>query len=185
METSPCCNSVASHQIATNFCICHDSTAVVPCTKFCSYHCIWIEMRVKRNLHRIWIAMEKTLVKRDQSIYSVQPWGVSGAVYCAVCNHQCHRDHWGRRGWSDHHIATLWVTICAYETTIADAFQNHKNCYLVNQIWKWEQTEIWKSRTNYHPKFPIALKFHYIFGWISPIKVNDRLMTNELPELTC
>ena len=111
--------------------------AVVPCKKFCSYHCIWIEMRVKRNLHRIWIAMEKTLVKRDQSIYSVQPRGVSGAVYCAVRNHQCHREHWGRRGWSDHHIATRWVTICAYETTIADAFQNHKNCYIVNQIWKW------------------------------------------------
>ena len=64
METSPCCNSVAGHQIATNFCTCHDSTAVVPCTKFCSYHCIRIEMRVKRNFHRIWIAMKKPLVKR-------------------------------------------------------------------------------------------------------------------------
>ena len=28
MEISPCCNSVAGHQIATNFCTCHDSTAV-------------------------------------------------------------------------------------------------------------------------------------------------------------
>ena len=65
METSRCCNSVAGHQIATNFCTCHDSTAVVPCTKFCSDHCIRIEMRVKRNfLHRIWIAMEKPLLKR-------------------------------------------------------------------------------------------------------------------------
>ena len=32
MEISPCCNSVDGHQIATNFCTCHDSTAVVPCT---------------------------------------------------------------------------------------------------------------------------------------------------------
>ena len=64
METLPCCNSVAGHQITTNFCTCHDSTAVVPCTKFCSYHCIRIEMRVKRNFHRIWIAMEKPLVKQ-------------------------------------------------------------------------------------------------------------------------
>ena len=64
METSPCCDSVAGHQIATNFCTCHDSTAVVPCTKFCSDHFIRIEMRVKRNFHRIWIAMEKPLVKR-------------------------------------------------------------------------------------------------------------------------
>ena len=64
METSPCCNSVVGHQIATNFCTSHDSTAVVPCTKFCSDHYIRIKMRVKRNFHRIWIAMEKLLVKR-------------------------------------------------------------------------------------------------------------------------
>ena len=64
METSPCHNSVAGHQIATNFCTCHDSTAVMPCDKFCSNHCIRIEVRVKRNFHRIWIAMEKPLVKR-------------------------------------------------------------------------------------------------------------------------
>ena len=64
METSPWHNSVAGHQIATNFCTCHDSTAVVPCAKFCSDHCIRIEVRVKWNFHRIWIAMEKPLVKR-------------------------------------------------------------------------------------------------------------------------
>ena len=49
--------------VATNFCTCHDSTAVVSCTKFCSDHCIRIEVSVKRNFHRIWIAMEKPLVK--------------------------------------------------------------------------------------------------------------------------
>ena len=64
MGTSPCLNSVAGHQIATNFCTCHDSTAVVPCAKFCSDHSIRLEMRVKRNFHRIWNAMEKPLVKR-------------------------------------------------------------------------------------------------------------------------
>ena len=70
METSLCHNSVARHQIATNFCTCHDSTAVVPCTKFCSDHCIRIEVSMKRNFHRIWIAMEKPLVKRAP-VYSV------------------------------------------------------------------------------------------------------------------
>ena len=64
METSPWHNSVAGHQIATNLCTCHDSTAVVPCTKFCNDHCIRIKMRVKWNFHRIWIAMEKPLVNR-------------------------------------------------------------------------------------------------------------------------
>ena len=66
METSPCCNSVLGHQIETNFCTCHDNTTVVPCTctKVYSDHCIRIEVRVKRNFHRIWIVMEKTLVKQ-------------------------------------------------------------------------------------------------------------------------
>ena len=35
--------------------------AVVLCTQFCSDHCINIEVRVRRNFHRIWIAMEKLL----------------------------------------------------------------------------------------------------------------------------
>ena len=64
MEIWPCHDSVAGHKIATNFCTCHNSIAVVPCTKFCSDHCIRIEVRVKRNFHQIWIAMEKPLVKR-------------------------------------------------------------------------------------------------------------------------
>ena len=68
METTPCCNSVTGHQIATNFCPCHGSTAVVPCTTFLSDHCIGIEMRAKCNFHRIWIGMEKPLVKRSPGI---------------------------------------------------------------------------------------------------------------------
>ena len=64
METSPCHNSVAGHQISTFFCTCHDSTNVVPSTNFRSDHGIRVEVRVKRNFHRIWIAMEKPLVKR-------------------------------------------------------------------------------------------------------------------------
>ena len=39
-------------------------TAVVSCAKFCSDHCIRIDVKVKRHFHRIWIAMEKPLVKR-------------------------------------------------------------------------------------------------------------------------
>ena len=79
MENLPCCSSLAGHQIATIFCTCHDSTAVVPCTKFCSNHCIRIEMRVKRNFHRIWIAMEKTLVKRGPG--DTRGYGISNSNY--------------------------------------------------------------------------------------------------------
>ena len=82
MESSPCCNSVTGHQIATNFGTWHDSTAVVPCTNFCSDHCIVIEMRAKRNFHRIWIAREKPLVKR-------------GPV-CPTLGHTC---GWHIAGW--------------------------------------------------------------------------------------
>ena len=48
-DNSPCCNSVAGHQIAISFCICHDSTVVMPCTKLYSDHCIRVD--VKRNFH--------------------------------------------------------------------------------------------------------------------------------------
>ena len=69
MEISPCCNSTACHQIATNFCTCHDSTAVVPRTKFCCDHWVRIDVSVKRNFDRIWIAAENPLVKCAQ-LYS-------------------------------------------------------------------------------------------------------------------
>ena len=40
VETPPCCNSLTDQQIATNFCTCHDSTAVVPRANFCGgVHC--------------------------------------------------------------------------------------------------------------------------------------------------
>ena len=52
METSPCCNSVAGNYNTS--CTCHDSTSVVSYTKFCSDHCIKIEVRVKGNWNRAW-----------------------------------------------------------------------------------------------------------------------------------
>ena len=66
-------NSVAGHQIEIHFCTCHDSTAVVSCAKFYSDHCIRIEVKVKRNFHRIWIALEKSLVRRDLAYLELCP----------------------------------------------------------------------------------------------------------------
>ena len=117
METSPCRNSVAGHQITTNFCTCHDSTAVVPCTKFCSDHGIGVEVRVKRNFHRIWIAMEKPLVKRGPGRISFETWLFS--------NHKALNDNrrtvcanldyastlvfsWRQMVWNNH-IVTYWI----------------------------------------------------------------------------
>ena len=66
-----CSNSFSDHQIGTNFCTCHDSTAVVPSAKTCCDHCIRIEVRVKRNFHRIWIGMVNPLVKRGPGFESL------------------------------------------------------------------------------------------------------------------
>ena len=46
MESLPCCNSVAGHQIAAIFS--NATTAVVPCTKFCCDHCIRFDVWVKQ-----------------------------------------------------------------------------------------------------------------------------------------
>ena len=56
-------DGVFTLQIATKFCTCYDSTAVVLCEKFGSDHFVRIEARSKQNCHRIWITMEKPYMK--------------------------------------------------------------------------------------------------------------------------
>ena len=65
MEISSCCNPVAGHQITTKSCTCHDSTAAVPCTKFCSDH-VLESMWEGKKIHRSWIRMAELLVNRGQ-----------------------------------------------------------------------------------------------------------------------
>ena len=57
------CNSILGYHIATKFCTCHDDITVVPCAKLHSDYFTSTWMRAKLNLHRIWITMEKSLVK--------------------------------------------------------------------------------------------------------------------------
>ena len=63
MEISFCSHPSTNIVIATKFCTWHDSWAVVTCAKFCCdmINCNWI--RAKWIFHRIWIVMEKVLVK--------------------------------------------------------------------------------------------------------------------------
>ena len=63
MENLFSSDSTTGDHIATKFGTCHDSPAIVPCTKFCSDYCISTWMRAKWNFHHIWIVMEKLLVK--------------------------------------------------------------------------------------------------------------------------
>ena len=63
MEISFCSHPSTNKVIATKFGTWHDSWAVVACAKFCCdmINCNWI--RAKWIFHRIWIVMEKLLVK--------------------------------------------------------------------------------------------------------------------------
>ena len=63
MEDSYCCNSINDQQVATNFCTCHDSTAVMACAKICSNHFIRNYISTKWKFHQIWIVAEKSRLK--------------------------------------------------------------------------------------------------------------------------
>ena len=61
METSPCCNSVAGYHADRNIFFAHATTAhwaVVPRTKFCSNHCIRIELSETKPGNEISIQFE-------------------------------------------------------------------------------------------------------------------------------
>ena len=55
------CNYVIGNHNATQFCTCHDSTAVVLCAKFHSDHFNIACMRAEWNFHQIWITTENRL----------------------------------------------------------------------------------------------------------------------------
>ena len=63
MEISFCSYPNTKKVIATIFGTWHDSWAVVACAKFCRNIIISNWIRAKWNFHRIWIVMEKSLVK--------------------------------------------------------------------------------------------------------------------------
>ena len=149
MENSSCCNPVAGHQIATNFCTCH-STAVVPCTKFCSNHCIRFVLREKRNFQRIWIAMKKTLVKWGPAVsFQVGRRGKCSRHSRRMRNPQFYV--YGKRPIDRFFfiIIQLWVTVNSNDNRkfIYDIFHNSTmdihcvadniKCDLLKWIWKW------------------------------------------------
>ena len=63
MEISFCSHPNTNKVIATIFGTWHDSWAVVACAKFCCDMVISNWIRAKWNVHRIWIVMEKSLMK--------------------------------------------------------------------------------------------------------------------------
>ena len=63
MEISFCSHPNTNKVIATIFGTWHDSWAVVACAKFCCDMVTSNWIRAKWNFHRIWIVMDKSLVK--------------------------------------------------------------------------------------------------------------------------
>ena len=57
------CVSTPGCQIATNFCTCHDSTAVVLCANICNDHCTQVCVKSKWISHQIWLTIERASVK--------------------------------------------------------------------------------------------------------------------------
>ena len=106
MEISVCCKSITGHQIATNFCTCHNSTAVVTWAKFCD-NFVRIQATAKWNWHWICIVMKKCLRKgpqyaRDNLSYTEMPHRRFGTFWSLT--------HWG------------WVMhICIGKLTIIDS----------------------------------------------------------------
>ena len=76
MEISFCSHSNTNKVIATKFGTWHDSWAVVACAKFCSDMITGNWIRAKWNVHRIWIVMEKSLVKwvPGPTLVQIIPW---------------------------------------------------------------------------------------------------------------
>ena len=163
METSSCCNSVTGHQIATNFCTCHDSKAVVPCTKFCSDHSIRLEMRVKRNFHRIWNAMEKPLVKRGPDTWVWTSTFGQHIVTYHLCLLWQHRMKFTNRMTVDHAIN---IKLLKY----LHDFLHKSRCLIHEPLYKW--------RFRWLPYFTKMFKYMpkhiYIYIYISPWKMTYR-----------
>ena len=74
MENWFWCNFIVRYQIATKFCTCHDSTAVLSCAKFHSDHFITAWKRAEWTSHWIWITMEKSFIKRPPHIQVLAQW---------------------------------------------------------------------------------------------------------------
>ena len=58
MANSLHCDSIPGCDIATNFCTCHGSRAVMSCAKFFSNRVTRVWIRAKWNLHHIWIVIK-------------------------------------------------------------------------------------------------------------------------------
>ena len=71
MEISFCSHPNTNKDITTIFGTWHDSWAVVACGKFCCNMVISNWITAKWNFHRIWIVMEKSLVKWARTTVSV------------------------------------------------------------------------------------------------------------------
>ena len=84
MEISFCSFPICVQLIATEFCICHNNCAVVPCANFCSDTMSYNEFTPRPNFHWICISVEKSLVK----------WAMARKCLCYTFNILWHVQKW-------------------------------------------------------------------------------------------
>ena len=76
----------------TIFCTCHDSTAVVACSKFLSYHFATILMRVECNFHWFWILI--VIVREMGSWCQYSDWTLHHYIYCSIIEKKMQASAW-------------------------------------------------------------------------------------------
>ena len=121
MEISLSSNSITDDHIATKFGTCHDSPAVVPCAKYCSDHFISIWMGAKWNFHRIWIVMEKLLVKWAPGSYcNIYIKYINFFAFCIIITaNRWQPSQMASRALGWHHIScdVKWALSCLISLT--------------------------------------------------------------------
>ena len=98
MEISFCSHPNTNEVIATIFGTWHDSWAVMACAKFCCDMITSNWIRAKCNFHRIWIVMEKSLVKwvpgtHVSNALCAHDWNIVQIIYAFMSMLMIKSDH--------------------------------------------------------------------------------------------
>ena len=188
MEISFCSHPNTDKVIATIFGTWHDSWAVVACAKFCCEMVISNWIRAKWNFHRIWIVMEKSLVKWAQVLMwnwillGFQTWWKLARKW-PISAHFWHNVTLGRKAGSqidtrDRHSficsrnSPKWARQHSYVAPYISKFLSdlsHNTCpYLTNSpsSWSWSGSRHFKWMTATLTAFSKQVHATAVCAWI-------------------
>ena len=119
MEISFCSHPNNNIVIATIFGTWHDSWAVVVCAKFCRDMITSNWIKAKWNFHRIWIVMEKSLVKWVPD----QRWSKLFTFWAAV---DILNGHYNNIAWGSWHIKSPVI-----RRFVQQLVQSNNRCHII------------------------------------------------------